>query len=71
MCYKAYLVVTLFILGAVLVTGFNFVPEKTDTPQFCISCHSIIKGSGNLIYESKNVAGFINAGILLEVGHFS
>ena len=41
MRYKAHLVVTLLILGAGLVTGFNIVLEKTNTLEFCISCHSM------------------------------
>ena len=41
MRWNRYLIVALLISGAVLVTGFNVILEKTNTLEFCISCHSM------------------------------
>lgn len=38
---KVYLIAGLLLLGASLITGFNHILEKTDTLEFCISCHSM------------------------------
>ncbi|NOQ17279.1 MAG: cytochrome c-type protein NapC, partial [Methyloprofundus sp.] len=37
----AKLILSLLILGAGLAIGFNAVLEKTNTLDFCISCHSM------------------------------
>lgn len=41
MRWHSYSIIALLILGAALVTGFNIVLEKTNTLEFCISCHAM------------------------------
>jgi len=46
MRHKIYIVVGLLVLGVGLATGFNSVLEKTNTLEFCVSCHSM----GSTVY---------------------
>ena len=54
---KAFLVFALLTLGAALVTGFNFVLEKTNTLEFCISCHSM---ASTVYPEYKQSSHYLN-----------
>ncbi|NOQ13814.1 MAG: Denitrification system component NirT [Methyloprofundus sp.] len=54
---KAYFVVALLLAGAGLVTGFNVVLEKTNTLEFCISCHSM---ASTVYPEYKQSSHYLN-----------
>jgi cytochrome c-type protein NapC len=41
MSHRVYFVTVLLLLGVGLSTGFNIAVEKTNTTDFCISCHFI------------------------------
>ena len=63
---SAILIIGLLIVGATLAATFNFILEKTNTLEFCISCHSM---ASTVYPEYKQSTHYQNrSGVRAECG---